>query len=266
MGTGNRRAQGQPSVGLQKTSSKQHLHLNLPNKNRGGESSKPGSQQSTARNLPKGTITFHNKQLETSKDYDSKTKRKKEHPTFFEVMPTQISLDKPARQSSKEPKQSFVNFLNKAPLPKPVPGLLVKQDSLASHAEANSNTNTVPPSLAQPEKSRTCVMSDLLAELKSLFFYEESTTLRDKLRSIVTRYETLACDANAVLKYFDERNRSTSLGTKERLKAFMHRQDYLNRRGDSQMQTGSVTLKDPSPNELAMSKEDFDELDLRNSI
>ena len=59
-----------------------------------GESSKPGSQQSTARNIPKGSITFHNKAHE-KEHYNSKTKIKKEHPTFFEVSkPSQINLDK----------------------------------------------------------------------------------------------------------------------------------------------------------------------------
>mmetsp|Transcript_45563 Transcript_45563/g.60455 ORF Transcript_45563/g.60455 Transcript_45563/m.60455 type:complete len:85 (-) Transcript_45563:1862-2116(-) len=81
-----------------------NLQINLASKAKGGDSSKPGSQQSTARNIPKGSITFHNKQNDssnshsnTTKEYDSKNsknKRKKEHPTFFEVKPSQITLDK----------------------------------------------------------------------------------------------------------------------------------------------------------------------------
>ena len=97
-----------------------NLNLNLPNKHK-GDHSKPTSQQSTARNIPKGSITFHNKQHESKEGYNSKgNKQKKEHPTFFEVKPQHINLDrqKPSHRD-KEPKQSFVNFLNKAPLPKP---------------------------------------------------------------------------------------------------------------------------------------------------
>ena len=96
-------------------------------------------------------------------------------------------------------------------------------------------------------------ISSLLAELKSLFFYEEQGTLRDKLRQIVTKYEGLASNeehvAHAVRggdSSLQERSRSTSLDTKERLKAFIHRQDYLNRRTDSETQIGSVTLKNSS--------------------
>lgn len=74
--------------------------------------------------------------------------------------------------------------------------------------------------------------------------------LRDKLRYIVTKYEGLARDEYATMKAScsstQDRSRSTSLDTKDRLKAFIHRQDYLNRRTDSETYVGSVTLKDPS--------------------
>mmetsp|Transcript_45563 Transcript_45563/g.60452 ORF Transcript_45563/g.60452 Transcript_45563/m.60452 type:complete len:129 (-) Transcript_45563:1292-1678(-) len=112
-------------------------------------------------------------------------------------------------------------------------------------------------------------LSSLLAELKSLFFYEEQTTLRDKLRFIVTKYEQLTKEEGSAPlgASQQDRSRSTSLDTKERLKAFIHRQDYLNRRADSETQIGSVTLKNSSKQpHHPMSKEDFDEIDLRNSI
>jgi len=90
-----------------------------------------------------------------------------------------------------------------------------------------------------PQKKAT--LTNLLAELKSLFFYEEAATLRDQLRSLVTKYEVLAKEERAVVN--EQRSRSTSLDTKDRLKAFISRQDFLNRRGESELQTGSVTLK-----------------------
>lgn len=131
-----------------------NLQLNLHcSKPKGGESSKPGSQQSTARNIPKGAITFHNKQLENSKEYDSKnskTKRKKEHPTFFEVKPSQITLSKAQKPDSSEPKQTFINFLNKAPLPKPSPSLMFqKQDSVAAHSDETVHSRGDVSSLLQ---------------------------------------------------------------------------------------------------------------------
>lgn len=152
---------------------------------KGGESSKPGSQQSTARNIPKGSITFHNKAHE--KEYNSKnsnpktTKPKKEHPTFFEVKPSHINLDKQsARNNGKntETKQSFVNFLNKAPLPKPQPCLIQKQESCAQ-SETTITANVAVSSLLQQNKTISHTLHSLLSELKSLFFYEESSTLRD---------------------------------------------------------------------------------------
>ena len=71
----------------------------------------------------------------------------------------------------------------------------------------------------------------------------------------------------------DERSRSTSLDTKERLKAFISRQDYLHRHSnntDEQMKiceskTGSVTLK-KSFHDSSVGTEDFNEIDLKNSI
>ncbi len=46
----------------------------------------------------------------------------------------------------------------------------------------------------------------------------------------------------------------------------MNRQEYLNRRADSETQIGSVSLKNSAKQPNPMSKEDFDEIDLRNSI
>ena len=82
-------------------------------------------------------------------------------------------------------------------------------------------------SLLQQNKTISHTLTSLLSELKSLFFYEESSTLRDQLRQIVHKYEVLAKDdisrVRSVTSDAVERSRSTSLDTKERLKAFMQR-------------------------------------------
>ena len=71
-------------------------------------------------------------------------------------------------------------------------------------------------------------MSSMLSELKSLFFYDETTMLRDKLRMIVLKYENFSLGEDLSASggkdlLSKERSRSTSLDTKERLKAFINR-------------------------------------------
>ena len=113
-----------------------------------------------------------------------------------------------------------------------------------------------------------------------MFFYEEITTLRDQLRTIVDKYDSLARDEAAFLRQQaeEQRSRSTSLDTKERLRAFISRQDQLYRQNNDSVTlsnpptTGSMTLKKSSggPSESQHqfgSKAEFDiEIDLKNSI
>ena len=106
-----------------------------------------------------------------------------------------------------------------------------------------------------------------------MFFYEETTTLRDQLRSIVQKYENLAKDEFSATrqKGSQDRSRSTSLDTKERLKAFINRQDVMNRQSAESSKLNALSTKE-TPKQahdsdiVVTSKEDFDEIDLKNSI
>ena len=48
--------------------------------------------------------------------------------------------------------------------------------------------------MTQNNKNLTYALSTLLKELKSLFFYEESSTVLDQLRQIVQKYELKASE------------------------------------------------------------------------
>ena len=66
------------------------------------------------------------------------------------------------------------------------------------------NTNAAVSSVINQIKTVSHTLHSLLSELKSLFFYEENSTLRDQLRSIVYKYETLAQNDTAMIKRSNE--------------------------------------------------------------
>ena len=93
----------------------------------------------------------------------------------------------------------------------------MSQLSLRQQTESQSSNAHTLSSLAQSNKNLACALTALLKELKSLFFYEESGTVLEQLRSIVHRYEQQTSDLTAA---YSSGNKAANANLKNHSHAF----------------------------------------------
>ena len=89
--------------------------------------------------------------------------------------------------------EQFNNYLNKAPLPKPV--IRSPQVEVLDVQESQIFRLAKAPETGKHLRHLPCAatnLDNLLREIKTLFFYDDPVTLRQELRHLVQGYQKIA--------------------------------------------------------------------------